>query len=409
MKPVLCAALSLFALAAGVRADEIRLKDGSKIVGSIVGFEDGSFKVETAYGFAMVRKDSISEIIPAVPAEAKPAAQKSAPGKPAEDAAPAETPKPAASAKANPAPTASKESKAQPAPGKLVETAEPKSQPAPVKPAAYVGAKTQPTSSASSPQPASSASSPQPASPQPTSAQPTAKQLAPQSAAVLASPAPAQPATTATSPAPAAAPASVPASAAPASATTPAAPVIAAPVPEPAAVASPEPPPVREMVRGNLYINQTYSFQMYRAPDWQPIIAARAALPNAIAALGTSDQSTLLIIGRDRARDSLDAQSAATEKAVEEIYENYRPMPRQRITVAGVPAIERQFRGEADHREWSVILVTLERDDAVFTILAMTDANSELVQIQENVIGKAIASLQFNAPTDPAAPVAPHT
>ncbi len=102
------------------------------------------------------------------------------------------------------------------------------------------------------------------------------------------------------------------------------------------------------MVRGSLYINQTYGFQMFRAPDWQPSIAARAALPNAIAALGTSDQSTLLIIGRDRAHDSLDAQSAATEKAVEEIYENYRPMPPQRITVAGVPAIERQFRGEAE-------------------------------------------------------------
>ena len=58
------------------------------------------------------------------------------------------------------------------------------------------------------------------------------------------------------------------------------------------------------MVRGNLYINQTYGFEMYRAPDWQPIIAARAALPNAVAALGTSDQSTLLIIGRDRAHDS---------------------------------------------------------------------------------------------------------
>ncbi len=166
------------------------------------------------------------------------------------------------------------------------------------------------------------------------------------------------------------------------------------------------------MVRGNLYINQTYGFEMYRAPDWQPIVAARAALPNAIAALGTSDQSTLLIIGRERARDSLDAQSAATEKALGEIYENYRPMPPQRIMIADVPAIERQFRGEADKREWSVILVTLERDGDVFTILAMTDANSELVQIQENVIAKSIGSLQFTdeaAPTVPAAPAVPHT
>jgi hypothetical protein len=153
------------------------------------------------------------------------------------------------------------------------------------------------------------------------------------------------------------------------------------------------------MVRGNLYINQTYGFQMYRAPDWQPILAARAALPNAIAALGTSDQSTLIIIGRDRAHGSLDAQSAATEKAVQEIYENYRPAPLQHITVAGLPAIERQFRGLAEKQDWAVIVVTLERNGDVFTILAMTDANSELVQFQTNVIAKAISSLQFTAPT----------
>jgi hypothetical protein len=153
------------------------------------------------------------------------------------------------------------------------------------------------------------------------------------------------------------------------------------------------------MVRGNLYINETYGFQMYRAPDWQPIVAARAALPNAIAALGTSDQSTMVIIGRDRAHDSLDAQAATTEKAVQEIYENYRPMPPQRITVAGSPAIERQFRGLAEKRDWAVTLVTLDRNGDVFTIFAMTDANSELVQFQANVISKAISSLQFTAPT----------
>ena len=66
-----------------------------------------------------------------------------------------------------------------------------------------------------------------------------------------------------------------------------------------------------------------------------------------------------------------------------------------------MPAIERHFRGAADKRDWSVVLVTLERDGAVFTILAMTDANSELVQIQENVIAKAVASLQFTDPAEP--------
>ncbi len=34
-------------------------------MGTIVGYEDGAFRVETSYGFALVRKESIAEIIPA--------------------------------------------------------------------------------------------------------------------------------------------------------------------------------------------------------------------------------------------------------------------------------------------------------------------------------------------------------
>jgi hypothetical protein len=376
MRPFLCAALSILAVGTVLRADEIRLKDGSKIVGTVVGFEDGAFKVETAYGFAMVRKDSIAEIVPT--AEAKPAATKGAGSKSADEGAP--SPKPATSTNANPIAVPASEAKAQTAPGKLVETAEPRSQPGPVKPAAYVGAKTQPGTAPNVP--------PQAA------AQPAAKQLNGQASVIVEAPVSALPAVTNGAPAPPSAP--TPAS--PASSPVAPAPA-AAPALPPAPAAPPEPTTVHEMVRGNLYINETYGFQMYRAPDWQPIVAARAALPNAIAALGTSDQSTMVIIGRDRAHDSLDAQSTATEKAVQEIYENYRPMPPQRITVAGSPAIERQFRGLAEKRDWAVTLVTLDRNGDVFTIFAMTDANSELVQFQANVISKAISSLQFTAPT----------
>ena len=47
----------LLTFSASARADEIELKDGSKLVGTIVGFENGNFKIETAYGFALVRKE----------------------------------------------------------------------------------------------------------------------------------------------------------------------------------------------------------------------------------------------------------------------------------------------------------------------------------------------------------------
>jgi len=40
----------------------------------------------------------------------------------------------------------------------------------------------------------------------------------------------------------------------------------------------------------------------------------------------------------------------------------------------------------------------LARGTEVFTILGMTSADSDLIQIQENVIAKTIASLQFLPP-----------
>src|ERR1035438_3994144 len=45
-----------------IRAEEITLKDGQKIVGTIVGYEKDMFRVETDYGIALVRKDKVASI-----------------------------------------------------------------------------------------------------------------------------------------------------------------------------------------------------------------------------------------------------------------------------------------------------------------------------------------------------------
>src|SRR3989304_3548992 len=76
-------AAGVLPLVAPARADEIRLKDGSKIVGTTVDCESDSVKVQTASGFARVRKDSIAQIIPAAPAKAaEPAKAPAAPSAP---------------------------------------------------------------------------------------------------------------------------------------------------------------------------------------------------------------------------------------------------------------------------------------------------------------------------------------
>ena len=155
---------------------------------------------------------------------------------------------------------------------------------------------------------------------------------------------------------------------------------------------------MQELVRGNLYVNQTYGFQMYKPPTWQLIKNSQNELPNAIGALGTDDQSTLLVIGRDQLKESIQTQAAATERALRGVYENYRALGKKQITVAGLPAIELRFYGKLDDHDWSVVVTTLARDTDVFTILGMTSANSDLIQIQENVITKTIASLQFLPP-----------
>jgi hypothetical protein len=273
--------LLLFAIAAlfaprRIKADELKLKDGTTISGTIVGFEDNSFKVKTAYGYAVVQKDQVVSIgmtdAPKIPAEKKLAPTEEKASTPA---------KSKSESVAAPAPTAAPASVAQ----------------------------------------------------------------APAATAVLAKP------------------------------------------------ASPE--PIREQVAGNKYTNETYRFSMYKPPDWQVIAAARALLPGAIAALGTDDDSTYLLIGQQAAGKSVAADMDAAERRLRDVMENFRSLGEEHITVAGSPATEHRFRGSVDEHDWSGVIVLVSRGTHIYTIFGMTRADSDLVQIQENVIARAISSLQF--------------
>ena len=118
-------------------------------------------------------------------------------------------------------------------------------------------------------------------------------------------------------------------------------------------------------------------------------------MPEAITALGTSDGSTMLVIGRDTQGGALNARAAATAQQLQQVYDHYRPVSSRPLIIAGLAATEQRFRGRAEGHDWSVTVVTLERGSEVFTILGMTYADSDLIQLQENVIAKSIGSLQF--------------
>ncbi|HLW80968.1 MAG TPA: hypothetical protein VKS20_02895 [Candidatus Acidoferrales bacterium] len=294
----------LLTFGAAAHADELHLKDGTTVVGTIVGYQGNSFRVKTSYGFALVERSSVASITVTKSDPKRAAAEK--PRRSAEE-------KPFASnrnAKNDPSDpnTAAKNSQIS-APAKEI--------PAPAKP---VNAQPAPAAAASNTTPAA----------------------------------------------------------------TPAAP--------------PEPPPVREEVLNNLYVNETYGFRIYKPPEWELIQGARAALPGAVAALGTSDQTTYLIIGLEPTGDTLLAHVEATNGRLADSFDDFRPGPLRKSTVAGLPACQYRFEGMADKQPWSGTVVLIRRGENIFTIFGVTTGNSDLVQIQQNVIARAIASLQFTNP-----------
>jgi hypothetical protein len=119
-------------------------------------------------------------------------------------------------------------------------------------------------------------------------------------------------------------------------------------------------------------------------------------MPNAIVAMGTEDESTLLVVGQEPNKAVLAKAAPAVEHRLHDIYDNYRLLSEQKTNVAGLPAIEYKFAGAADSHDWSGTLVVLVHGEDTLTILGMTYAQSDLIQIQENVIARAISSMDFN-------------
>jgi hypothetical protein len=301
------AVITLFALCPILRADELKLKDGTTITGTIVGFEENSFKVKTNYGFAEVQKDQVVSIVISAAAKKKESEKKSEPASDASGATDAD-------------------------PAKVSKSA-------PAKSNSAVSASTAAPSGSNSPHSASKVAT-KPATPGSTAAN---------------VPAPTPPA--------------------------------------PARPAAPE--PMREEVSGNNYVNETYGFRMYKPPAWKVIEGARTLLPGSITAMGTDDQTTYLLIGQQNGAQSVTVNMDATERRLRDIMENFRPLDEKHITVSGLPAVERHFRGSVDQRDWSGVVVYIPHDSHLYTIFGMTIADTDLVQIQENVIARAISSLQF--------------
>ena len=327
--PLLVAAFAVVfsAMAQTAWADEIQLKDGKKLYGVIVAYEDNMFKVKTDFGFVLVEKDKILKIIPSTPA-----------------------------GKSEPQPTAKKDAAQHP---------QPQAEPA--------------VASSTEASPATANASAKTANPN------TSGKASPKVTGVAVKPE-----------LPAGGPAgNVAASAIKGPTTAPANALASSPA-TPAPPKEPEVPANREQIQGSLYTNYTHGFRMYKAPSWNLIEEARNALPNAIVAMGTSNESTLMVVGEEKTKEPLDMAAAGVEKRMHDVYTGYQRISQRKTMVGGLPAVEYQYRGKADDHDWSGKLVVVGRGNEILTVLGMTYADSDLIQIQENVIARTIASLDFS-------------
>src|SRR5260370_16451040 len=94
----------------------------------------------------------------------------------------------------------------------------------------------------------------------------------------------------------------------------------------------------------------------------------------------------------------MDAAAVTVENRLHDVYENYQRVSQRKTVVGGSPAVEFHYRGKADEHDWSGTLVVISRGGDIFTVLGMTYADSDLIQIQQNVISKAIGIPTFYLP-----------
>lgn len=163
----------------------------------------------------------------------------------------------------------------------------------------------------------------------------------------------------------------------------------------PAASASPlSPASIVEHVTGTGYVNETYRFQIFKPPTWRSYPQLVKAQTPLVAALGTPDETTLLLIGRESFNGALRDYVRLTERSLQRLYENYRREEEKPAEVAGLPAIERHFTGSAEGHYWTGVAVYFARGQQHFTLIGLTAAG-EMTPFQQTVLRKVVSSLKF--------------
>lgn len=317
-------------LSAPLAAEEFYLKDGTKIVGTIVGFEEKAFRVETSFGFAIIYKDKIERIVfTGSTPQLVPGAEllvQTLPSEPVVAESSQETAAEEPETEKSLIQEAEAREEAEEAATEKKSTAEKESAP-------------EPASEATQPEGGGEAATPEEA----------AEPLAPE----------------------------------PAKETLPRRPTAPA-----------IPTRIIEQVTRTRYVNHTYRFQLYKPPTWRSYPTMVRPQKALVAALGTPDEATLLLIGRERYTGDLLSYARLAEPSLQELYQDYRKLAEVPTQVAGLPALERRFTGTTEGRFWTGMAIYFARGHEYFTVLGVTAAG-ETVGFQQAILRKVINSLTF--------------
>ena len=350
--PIVGALWLAVALLVGPRptsAEEITLKDGQKIVGTIIGYENDMFRVETTFGIALIRKDKVASIQMSKPDGAIPAPNPRPATKPAEimpspvAATPGATLSSAPFAPALPSPAANNVD--APVPTKSPE-------PLPVIPRVNVPAPIKPAEPA----------------PPPVNHPPDPAHLAKLALAPMLGPA-----STLTASLPAPPP----------------------PVSHPVDV--PMPAHLEEHVDDNTYFSDTFRFSMFKPPDWKIYEGVPKETGSGIMAMGTDDERTLLIVDLQVWSGAPKLSGDDVDANLRQTYQEYHRISENSFECDGQAAMRRTFSGVLDGAEWHGVAVHVIHGNMIFGVFGLTSA--ETFQFQEAIFNKIVKTFHFLSPT----------
>lgn len=167
------------------------------------------------------------------------------------------------------------------------------------------------------------------------------------------------------------------------------------PPPRPATIRERRLPGTRmeERVEGNTYVNESFRFELFKPPTWRVLDERASSIPSAVTALGTPDESTVLVVGSVLYEAPPSAYASVLDSALRQNYAEFAAGPEEQIQVAGRPAIRRSFRGVAGGHEWHGLVVNLANGAEHYGIIGIT--RDEAFQFKQGVLSKVMNSFRF--------------